>query len=160
MWLLSVCLNQLCSYLKCFHNEIHLGTSGCGKSTIIQLLERFYDVTSGRVVSISQIFSFNDDVRFFNKVQRLDGVDIRQLNIQWVRSRLGLVSQEPVLFDLTIAENITYGKEDARMEDIMDAAMKANIHEFVQKLPRVSQKTNIRCLSLSYDIRVMRREQE
>ncbi|CAF4708607.1 unnamed protein product, partial [Rotaria sp. Silwood2] len=60
--------------------------SGCGKSTIIQLLERFYDVTSGQLL--------------------LDGIDIRQLNIDWVRSHFGLVSQEPILFDLTIAENI------------------------------------------------------
>ncbi|CAF5128687.1 unnamed protein product, partial [Rotaria sp. Silwood1] len=65
---------------------IPTGTSGCGKSTIIQLLERFYDVTSGQLL--------------------LDDVNIRQLNIHWVRSRLGLVSQEPVMFDLTIAENI------------------------------------------------------
>ncbi|CAF4280053.1 unnamed protein product [Rotaria sp. Silwood2] len=93
-----------------------VGTSGCGKSTIIQLLERFYDVTSGRLL--------------------LDGIDIRQLNLHWVRSQIGLVSQEPILFDLTIAENITYGLENVPMEDIVNAARAANIHQFIQQLPQ------------------------
>ncbi|UJR34442.1 hypothetical protein I4U23_021849 [Adineta vaga] len=93
-----------------------VGTSGCGKSTVIQLLERFYDITQG------QLF--------------LDGVDIRQLNVQWLRSRLGLVSQEPVLFDMTIAENIIYGLENIPIEEIINAASKANIHEFIQQLPQ------------------------
>ncbi|CAM4985450.1 unnamed protein product [Rotaria socialis] len=65
----------------------------------------------------------------------LDGIDIRQLNIKWIRSRLGLVSQEPVLFGMTIAKNIAYGKENISMEEIMDAANKANIHSFIQQLP-------------------------
>ncbi|CAF4225615.1 unnamed protein product [Rotaria sp. Silwood2] len=91
-------------------------TSGCGKSTIIQLLERFYDVTSG------QLF--------------LDGIDIRQLNLQSVRSHFGLVSQEPILFDLTIAENISYGLENVTMEDIIKAARTANIHQFIEQLPQ------------------------
>ncbi|CAF3918029.1 unnamed protein product [Rotaria sp. Silwood1] len=90
--------------------------SGCGKSTIIQLLERFYDVTSG------QLF--------------LDGVDIRQLNLQWVRSHFGLISQEPILFDLTISENIAYGLENVSMEDIINAATRANIHQFIDQLPQ------------------------
>ncbi|CAF3105534.1 unnamed protein product, partial [Rotaria sp. Silwood2] len=93
-----------------------VGTSGCGKSITIQLLERFYDVTSG------QLF--------------LDGIDIRQLNLQWVRSRFGLVSQEPILFDLTIAENIAYGLENVPIEDIINAASRANIHEFIDQLPQ------------------------
>ncbi|CAF4380045.1 unnamed protein product, partial [Rotaria sp. Silwood2] len=91
-------------------------TSGCGKSTIIQLLERFYDVTSG------QLF--------------LDGIDIRQLNLQSVRSHFGLVSQEPILFDLTIAENISYGLENVTMKDIIKAARTANIHQFIEQLPQ------------------------
>ncbi|CAF3064232.1 unnamed protein product [Rotaria sp. Silwood2] len=95
---------------------IYTGTSGCGKSTIIQLLERFYDVTSG------QLF--------------LDGIDIRQLNLQSVRSHFGLVSQEPILFDLTIAENISYGLENVTMEDIIKAARTANIHQFIEQLPQ------------------------
>jgi len=96
-----------------------VGASGCGKSTIVQLLERFYDVGHGQLL--------------------LDGVDIRQLNIHWVRSRFGLVSQEPILFDLTIAENITYGLENIPIDDIINAATKANIHHFIQQLPQVSQ---------------------
>ncbi|CAF3880618.1 unnamed protein product [Rotaria sp. Silwood1] len=93
-----------------------VGRSGCGKSTIIQLLERFYDVTSGRIL--------------------LDGIDIRTLNIQSVRSHIGLVSQEPILFDLTIAENIAYGLENIPMEDIINAAIKANVHQFIEQLPQ------------------------
>ncbi|CAF1068039.1 unnamed protein product [Rotaria sp. Silwood1] len=96
-----------------------IGASGCGKSTVIQLLERFYDPMQGRI--------------------SLDGVDIRELNMQWLRSCLGLVSQEPVLFDLTIAENIAYGIENTSIEDIIDAAIKANIHDFIQQLPQVSK---------------------
>ncbi|CAF1180823.1 unnamed protein product [Rotaria sordida] len=90
--------------------------SGCGKSTVIQLLERFYDPIQGRI--------------FFG------GVDIRKLNIQWLRSCLGLVSQEPILFDMTIAENIAYGRDNTSIEDIIDAATKANIHHFIQQLPQ------------------------
>ncbi|CAF3899292.1 unnamed protein product [Rotaria sp. Silwood1] len=96
------------------------GASGCGKSTIIQLLERFYDVTSGQVL--------------------LGGIDIRQLNVQSVRSQFGLVCQEPILFDLTIAENIAYGLENAPMEDIIYAAKKANIHHFIEQLPQIVQE--------------------
>ena len=80
----------------------------------------------------------------------MDGIDIRQLNIQWVRGRLGLVSQEPVLFDLTIAENITYGLENISMDDIISAATKANIHQFIQQLPQVDS-AQIR-LMLEYSI--------
>ncbi|CAF1691454.1 unnamed protein product, partial [Adineta ricciae] len=81
-----------------------------------QLLERFYDVTHGQLT--------------------VDGVDIRKLNLQWLRSRLGVVSQEPVLFDLTIAENIAYGLENVSMEDIINAAKRANIHQFIEQLPQ------------------------
>ncbi|CAF3902571.1 unnamed protein product [Rotaria sp. Silwood1] len=66
----------------------------------------------------------------------IDGIDIRQLNLHWVRSQFGLVSQEPILFDLTIAENIAYGLENVPMEDIINAARKANIHQFIEKLPQ------------------------
>ncbi|CAF3469805.1 unnamed protein product [Rotaria sp. Silwood2] len=97
-------------------NMIRTGTSGCGKSTLIQLLERFYDVTSGQLL--------------------LDGTDIRQFNLHSVRSQFGLVSQEPILFDLTIAENIAYGLENVPMEDIINAARKANIHQFIEQLPQ------------------------
>ncbi|CAF1373441.1 unnamed protein product [Rotaria sordida] len=107
-------LNISFKFYSC--NMIYIGASGCGKSTIIQLLERFYDITSGQLL--------------------LDGVDIRQLNLHWVRSQIGLVSQEPILFDLTIAENITYGLENVSMEDIVNAARRANIHQFIEQLPQ------------------------
>ena len=63
------------------------------------------------------------------------GKDIRTLNIKWLRSHVGVVSQEPVLFDTTIAENICFGKEDATMDDIHNAARKANAHDFIAQLP-------------------------
>ncbi|CAF4936481.1 unnamed protein product [Rotaria sp. Silwood1] len=70
------------------------------------------------------------------KTTFLDDIDIRQLNLQWVRSQFGLVSQEPILFDLTIAENITYGLENVSIEDIINAAKRANIHHFIDQLPQ------------------------
>ncbi|CAF1106708.1 unnamed protein product [Rotaria sordida] len=112
----SIVLNKLQMSIKSGQRVALVGPSGCGKSTIIHLLERFYDVTHGQLL--------------------LDGIDIRQLNIHWIRSHFGLVSQEPILFDLTIAENIAYGLENIPMEKIITAAIKANIHEFIQQLPR------------------------
>ncbi|XP_061853387.1 ATP-binding cassette sub-family B member 5 [Colius striatus] len=94
-----------------------VGSSGCGKSTSIQLLERFYDPVEGQVLA--------------------DGIDTRSLHLQWLRSRLGLVSQEPILFDCSIAENIQYGDNSTvvSQEDIEEAAKAANIHSFIEKLP-------------------------
>jgi ATP-binding cassette subfamily B (MDR/TAP) protein 1 len=92
-----------------------VGESGCGKSTTIALLERFYDALEGEVL--------------------LDGTDIKSLNIKWLRQNLGLVSQEPQLFATTIAENIRYGKEDATLEEIIEASKAANAHDFISKLP-------------------------
>ncbi|CAF1436213.1 unnamed protein product [Rotaria sp. Silwood1] len=112
----SIVLNQFQLNIKPGQRVALVGTSGSGKSTTIQLLERFYDVTSGRIL--------------------LDDVDIRRINLHWVRSQFGLVSQEPILFDLTIAENITYGLENVSMEDIINAATKANIHQFIDDLPQ------------------------
>ncbi|CAF3644914.1 unnamed protein product [Rotaria sp. Silwood1] len=112
----SIVLNQFQLNIKPGQRVALVGTSGSGKSTTIQLLERFYDVTSGRIL--------------------LDDVDIRRINLHWVRSQFGLVSQEPILFDLTIAENITYGLENVSMEDIINAATKANIHQFIDHLPQ------------------------
>ncbi|CAF1234636.1 unnamed protein product [Rotaria sordida] len=112
----SIILNKFQLNIKASQRVALVGTSGCGKSTIIQLLERFYDVTSGQLL--------------------IDGIDIRQLNLHWVRSQFGLVSQEPILFDLTIAENIAYGLENVPMEDIINAARKANIHQFIEQLPQ------------------------
>ncbi|CAF1325741.1 unnamed protein product [Adineta ricciae] len=111
----SIALNQFQLEIKPGQRIALVGASGCGKSTTIQLLERFYDVVDGQLL--------------------LDGIDIRELNIECVRSFFGLVSQEPVLFDLTIADNITYGLENVSMDDIVNAATKANIHRFIQRLP-------------------------
>ncbi|CAF1393317.1 unnamed protein product [Rotaria sp. Silwood1] len=95
-----------------------VGTSGCGKSTTIQLIERFYDVNIGRLL--------------------IDSKDIRTLNLQWYRSQIGIVSQEPVLFDMSIRENIAYGdnsRKDIPLDEIIQAAKNANIHDFIQLLP-------------------------
>ncbi|CAF1062292.1 unnamed protein product [Rotaria sordida] len=112
----SIILNAFQLNIKPTQCVALVGASGCGKSTIIQLLERFYDVTSGQIL--------------------LDGIDIRKLNLDSVRSHFGLVSQEPILFDLTIAENIAYALENISMEDIINAARRANIHQFIEQLPQ------------------------
>ena len=65
----------------------------------------------------------------------IGGKDVRTLNLKWLRSHIGVVSQEPVLFDTTIAENIRYGHEDATMKDIEAAAKAANAHSFISELP-------------------------
>ncbi|KAK6172116.1 hypothetical protein SNE40_018066 [Patella caerulea] len=94
-----------------------VGSSGCGKSTTVQLLERFYDPESG--------------------VVKIDNYNIADLNIQWLRGQMGIVSQEPVLFDRSIAENIAYGDNSrvVPMDEIISAARKANIHTFIAELP-------------------------
>lgn len=94
-----------------------VGSSGCGKSTTVQLIERFYDADDGQVI--------------FGTYQTTD------LNIQWLRSQIGIVSQEPVLFDRTIRENIAYGDNfrDVPDAEVIAAARKANIHEFIASLP-------------------------
>ncbi|XP_075993086.1 phosphatidylcholine translocator ABCB4-like, partial [Genypterus blacodes] len=95
-----------------------MGISGCGKSTIMQLLERFYDPREGRVV--------------------LDGRDMKQLNIHWVRAQVAFVSKDPVLFKCSLAENIAYGDNSrtVTMEEIQAAAEAANIHTFIEELPQ------------------------
>ena len=65
----------------------------------------------------------------------LDGIDIRDLNISWLRNQIGIVSQEPVLFNVSVAENISYGKEGATMHEIIMAAKVANAHDFISSLP-------------------------
>ena len=92
-----------------------VGPSGCGKSTIIQLIQRFYDPLSGEVF--------------------VGGKDVRQLNTKWLRQHIGVVSQEPVLFDTTIAENIKYGKEGSTVAEVETAAKNANAHDFISALP-------------------------
>lgn len=92
-----------------------VGPSGGGKSTILSLLPRFYDVTAGRVT--------------------LNGTDIRELKLQDLRSRIALVTQEPFLFDDTIAANIAYGRPGASQADIEAAAVSAAAHDFIVALP-------------------------
>ncbi|XP_072507673.1 phosphatidylcholine translocator ABCB4 isoform X3 [Notamacropus eugenii] len=94
-----------------------VGSSGCGKSTVVQLLERFYDPLAGKVL--------------------LDGQETKKLNVQWLRAQLGIVSQEPILFDCSIAENIAYGNNSRMVshEEIVNAAKAANIHPFIETLP-------------------------
>lgn len=96
-----------------------VGPSGCGKSTIVQLLERFYDPLSGEIT--------------------VDNVNLQSTKLQCLRSQLGLVSQEPNLFDRTIAENIAYGDNSrtVTVEEIVEAAKNANIHNFIASLPLV-----------------------
>ena len=94
-----------------------VGGSGCGKSTVVQLLQRFYDPLAGFV--------------------EIDGVDIRKLNVNWLRNQIGVVSQEPILFAKTIGENIRYGRDGITQEDIEKAAVDANAYDFIAKLPYV-----------------------
>ncbi|KAI4317334.1 hypothetical protein L6164_025209 [Bauhinia variegata] len=92
-----------------------VGGSGSGKSTVISLLERFYDPIDGKIF--------------------LDGCDIKRLQLKWLRSQMGLVNQEPILFATSIKENILLGKEGASMDDVVRAAKAANAHDFITKLP-------------------------
>ncbi|KAI3634636.1 hypothetical protein MIR68_007017 [Amoeboaphelidium protococcarum] len=99
-----------------------VGFSGSGKSTIIQLLERFYDVFEGGVY--------------------VDGVNVKDLNLSWLRNNIALVSQEPILFDLTIEENVRLGAlkdQNISEEDVISACKSANCHDFIMKLPQKYQ---------------------
>ncbi|MBS5123054.1 MAG: ABC transporter ATP-binding protein [Blautia sp.] len=92
-----------------------VGPSGSGKTTICSLLPRFYDVTGGRIT--------------------IDGKEVEKLTLESLRSQIGLVQQDIYLFGGTIKENIAYGKPSASMEEIIEAAKKANIHDFIMSLP-------------------------
>lgn len=92
-----------------------VGPSGSGKTTICSLLPRFYDVTGGRIT--------------------IDGKDVRTLTLKSLRSQIGMVQQDVYLFSGTIRENIAYGKPGASEEEIVEAARRANIHEFISELP-------------------------
>ncbi|CAL8070894.1 unnamed protein product [Calicophoron daubneyi] len=98
-----------------------VGQSGCGKSTLVQLLERFYDVSE-----------HGPDSGIF-----LDGMDIRRIAPVWIRKQIGLVQQEPTLFDVSLRENIAYGdnSRELDMDEIVEAARLANIHDFIESLP-------------------------
>ena len=117
-------LNRINLAVKAGQKVALVGESGCGKSTMIQLIQRFYDLDGGSL--------------------KIEEQDIKKLNVPFVRSKLGIVSQEPVLFDRTIADNIRYGDNtrDVSMEEVIEAARKANIHSFVSGLPS-GYETNI-----------------
>lgn len=93
-----------------------VGGSGSGKSTVVSLIERFYDPNQGQVL--------------------LDNVDLKALQLKWLRDQIGLVNQEPALFATTILENIIYGKPDATMAEVEAAATAANAHSFITLLPK------------------------
>ena len=92
-----------------------VGPTGAGKSTLVSLLPRFYDPQSGRI--------------------KINGIDIREFQLKSLRRQIAMILQPPVVFPLTIGENIAYGRPDASFEDIVSAAQVAQVHEFVQKLP-------------------------
>lgn len=92
-----------------------VGPSGCGKSSIVNLLQRYYDATSGTI-------SF-------------DGVNLKQFDLKAHRQRIGIVTQDPVLFSGTIVANIVYGMPDATREQAVEAAKKANAHDFITSMP-------------------------
>ncbi|CAO2818228.1 unnamed protein product [Amaranthus hypochondriacus] len=93
-----------------------VGQSGSGKSTVISLIERFYDPQAGQVL--------------------IDGIDIKDFQLRWIRQKIGLVSQEPILFASSIRDNIAYGKDGATLEEIKAAAELANASKFIDKLPQ------------------------
>lgn len=92
-----------------------VGVSGSGKSTIISLIERFYDPVAGQVL--------------------LDGRDLKLYNLRWLRNHLGLVQQEPIIFSTTIRENIIYARHNASEAEMKEAARIANAHHFISSLP-------------------------
>ncbi|KAG2590981.1 hypothetical protein PVAP13_5NG451300 [Panicum virgatum] len=108
-------LDGLCLQVPSGTTVAIVGESGSGKSTVISLVERFYDPQTGEVL--------------------VDGVNIKSLQLHWLRGKISLVSQEPLLFMTSIKDNITYGKEDATLEEIKRAADLANAANFIEKLP-------------------------
>ena len=114
-------LDGLCLQVPSGTTMAIVGESGSGKSTIISLVERFYDPQTGEVL--------------------VDGVNIKSLQLHWLRGKISLVSQEPLLFMTSIKDNITYGKEDATLEEIKRAAELANAANFIEKLTNVRNTT-------------------
>ncbi|XP_050218583.1 putative ABC transporter B family member 8 [Mercurialis annua] len=110
----TLILRQFCLEVKAGTSIGLVGKSGCGKSTVIGLIQRFYDVDRGSV--------------------KVDGVDMREVDLQWYRRHTALVSQEPVLYSGTIRDNILFGKLDASENELVEAARAANAHEFISSL--------------------------
>lgn len=103
-----------------------MGSSGSGKSTIMSLILRYYDPTDGQIC--------------------IDNISLSELNVHWLRNQIGLVSQEPILFGVSIADNIKYGREDVNYLEIVEAAKQANAHDFIMKLPKVPVQIFYACI--------------
>lgn len=110
-----VIFDKLCLDIPAGKIVALVGGSGSGKSTVISLLERFYEPLAGEIL--------------------LDGNNIRELDLKWLRQQIGLVNQEPALFATTIRENILYGKDDATIEEIARAAKLSEAMSFINNLP-------------------------
>ncbi|KAK9038348.1 hypothetical protein V6N11_023224 [Hibiscus sabdariffa] len=118
----SIIFKNFCLKIPAGKTLALVGSSGSGKSTVISLLQRFYDPLGGDIL--------------------LDGVSIKKFQLKWLRSQMGLVSQEPTLFATSIKENILFGNEEAGMEEVIEAAKASNAHNFISQL------------SLGYDTQV------
>lgn len=101
-----------------------VGQSGSGKSTVISLIERFYDPLGGEIL--------------------IDNINLKEYQLKWIREKIGLVSQEPVLFASSIRDNIAYGKDGATNEEIKAAVELANAAKFIDKLPQVCFPPSLR----------------
>ncbi|KAH9676238.1 ABC transporter B family member 15 [Citrus sinensis] len=112
----TIIFKDFCLKVPAGNTVALVGGSGSGKSTVVSLLQRFYRPLGGEIL--------------------LDGVPIDKLQLKWLRSQMGLVSQEPALFATSIKENILFGKEDASMEEIIEAAKASNAHNFICQLPQ------------------------
>ena len=93
-----------------------VGPSGAGKTTLVNLIARFYDVSQGRIT--------------------IDGIDLKQVKLESLRRQVGIVSQESLLFSVTLRENIEYGRHDATNREVFQAAKNADLHEFILNLPQ------------------------
>ncbi|MHA1371629.1 MAG: ABC transporter ATP-binding protein [Promethearchaeota archaeon] len=111
----SLVLKNISFRVEAGENLAILGTTGSGKSTIINLLPRFYDVSSGEIL--------------------IDGINIKDYKIKELRKQIGIVSQDTFLFNKSILDNIRYGKEDATLDEVIQVAKIANIHDFIVSLP-------------------------
>lgn len=117
-------LEQMSFSVKSGQTVALVGPSGCGKSTCIQLMQRFYDPLSGLI--------------------NIDGLNIQDYNLNWLRSHIGVVNQEPILFATTIGENIKMGRDGVTQEEIEKAAKNANAHDFIMTLPDVKNLFSIK----------------
>ncbi|MDD3926240.1 MAG: ABC transporter ATP-binding protein, partial [bacterium] len=109
-------LHDICLEIEPGQMAALVGHTGSGKSSIINLLPRFYDIRSGSI--------------------EIDGHDIRDVQVDSLRDQIGIVLQEPLLFNISIKENIAYGRLEASMEEVIEAANSAEIHDFIQTLPQ------------------------